>query len=287
MKNPARRQVAGVCVLAASAVVLSLSSASAELFVAQSNRDNTIFQSGWENSLGGGVTMYAGKNNSDSIRRALIRFDLAGIPAGSTINSVELELVLADISGGDTGTRTIGLHRLLGDWGEGTGGWGEGPGQTGQGRDPIAGEHPATWQYQFWDTDVWVNPGGDFVDMASATAAVGTDVNTAYQWLSTPGLVADVQGWIDAPSTNFGWLLAGDESIKGTFRTFWTREADLKGAGYDAYEPILSVDYTVVPEPSALMLFAAGSVALLVTRRQTRRRAQRLGGRAERDLRRH
>ena len=87
--------------------------------------------------------------------------------------------MLADVSGGETSTiRTLGLHKLLGDWGEGTSGWGLGPGGTGQGYGAVAGEHPATWTYQFYNADAWTNAGGDFAGTASATTSVGMDLNS-------------------------------------------------------------------------------------------------------------
>jgi len=270
MSTSAVRRFLGVCIL--TALALALPRAQAGIVEAYSSRDTTIFQNNQDNSLGGGVTFYAGKNSQGFSRRALLVFDLAGIPAGSTINSVEVDLVLADVSGGETSaTRTIGLHKLLGDWGEGTSGWGLGPGGTGQGFGAITGENPATWKYQFYNADEWTIAGGDIAGTASATASVGSDVNSTYTWLSTSTLVADVQGWVNDPLSNFGWLLMGDEGANGTFRTFWSREADLKGAVYADYEPRLVIDYTTVPEPSSLALFAGGAVALVVMRRTRRR----------------
>ena len=34
-----------------------------------------------------------------------------------------------------------------------------------------------------------------------------------YTW-SSAQMVADVQGWLDNPASNFGWLMLGDESTK-------------------------------------------------------------------------
>ncbi|MHB0956824.1 MAG: DNRLRE domain-containing protein [Pirellulaceae bacterium] len=251
--------------------VLALPPAQAGVFVANASRDTTIFQSNAENSLGAGVTIYAGQNSAGSIRRALIGFDLSGISPGSEINSVELRLVLADVSGTDATPRALGVHKLLDDWSEGTSGWGLGPGQTGQGFQPMTGERPATWKYQFHNADEWTSLGGDYAGTASATTSVGSDLGTMYTWLSTSDLVADVQGWIDNPATNFGWLLMGAENEKGTFRTFWSREADLKGTAYEAFEPKLVIGYTAVPEPASIVLFVGGVVAALMLRRTRRR----------------
>jgi hypothetical protein len=285
MSISAWRRSVGMCML--TALVLAVPRAQAAIFEANASRDTTIFQNNPDNSLGGGVTIYAGRNNSGFSRRALIAFDLSGIPEGSTVNRVDLELVLAQVSGGETSaTRTISLHKLLGDWSEGTSGWGLGPGGTGQGYGANSGEHPATWTYRFLNTDEWTSAGGDFAGAASASTSVGSGLNSAYTWLSTSALVADVQGWVNDPISNFGWLLLGDESASGTFRAFWSREAYLTGTGYEAYEPRLVVDYTAVPEPASLVLFAGGIVALLVVRRGRRHTAI-PGGRPASDLRRY
>ena len=37
-------------------------------------------------------------------------------------------------------------------------------------------------------------------------------------------MVADVQGWLDNPTTNYGWILAGDESGATSAKRFATRE---------------------------------------------------------------
>jgi hypothetical protein len=71
----------------------------------------------------------------------------------------------------------------------------------------------------------WTNAGGDFVPTASASTLVGLVPNVTSVWNSTAGLVSDVQSWLDNPSSNFGWLVLGDESTSGTARVFFTREA--------------------------------------------------------------
>ena len=38
-------------------------------------------------------------------------------------------------------------------------------------------------------------------------------------------MVADVQGWLDNPASNFGWLMLGDETAIVTAKRFDTRES--------------------------------------------------------------
>jgi hypothetical protein len=59
-------------------------------------------------------------------------------------------------------------------------------------------------------------------------------------------MVADVQGWLDNPSENFGWLLRSEsESTPQSFRAFWTSNAT-----EETLRPQLQITYTEsVPEP--------------------------------------
>jgi hypothetical protein len=54
-------------------------------------------------------------------------------------------------------------------------------------------------------------------------------------------MAADVQGWLDSPATNFGWIIIGNESAALTAKRFDAHESA-------ATRPILTVYYTV-PAP--------------------------------------
>ena len=78
--------------------------------------------------------------------------------------------------------------------------------------------------------------GGSFEGSASATvevAAVGS-----YSVSSTPGLVADVQGWLDNPASNFGWALVIDSAASGSAKRFNSREN-----GTASSRPTLTISY--------------------------------------------
>jgi hypothetical protein len=200
-----------LCALAVTSV------ARAEVVSIPSVRDNTLFQDAeGDTSNGAGPAMYAGRNNQNLTRRALLAFDLAGrIPAGSRIDSVALVLEVS--SAPDLVPRQFDLHRVLADWGEGLS-------STAGGTGAPAMPGDATWLHTFYPDLFWSNPGGDFVSAASATLSVG-DVGS-YLWTG-PGTTADVQMWLDEPATNFGWLLQGEETGPRTVRRFDTRESDV------------------------------------------------------------
>src|ERR687883_683812 len=86
-------------------------------------KDNTIFQSNVNNSLGAGQAIFAGASGQSSPRRGLIQFDIASsIPAGSTITGAQLTLFLNQVGSGSTISPTIRLYDVSGDWGEGSAG---------------------------------------------------------------------------------------------------------------------------------------------------------------------
>ncbi|SRR5260221_4638586 len=84
---------------------------------------------------------------------------------------------------------------------------------------------------------------------------LGVISQSPYQFESTLDTMADLQLWLDHPGTNFGWMLISQsEDTPFTARRFASRE-DPFGRG-----PTLTVDFDVVPEPSALALWGLGLI---------------------------
>lgn len=184
-----------------------------------------------------------GANGGGSFRRGLVRFDLAAIPAGSTVTSVSLRLYCS--AAGVTSQHPVALHRLLASWGEGTS-----LAFGGGGANSTPGD--ATWINRFHPGQPWTTPGGDFVATASGSRNVGGQ--GFYTWSSTAGLVADVQQWVNDPATNHGWLLKGNEVTQQSVKRFDSREA---GAGT---RPQLTVVFTPPPPPNPADLNGDGVV---------------------------
>lgn len=205
--------------------------ATADVVEIGASKDNTLYED-VEGSLsnGAGDHFFVGVTGMVSIRRGLIAFDVAAaVPAGSTIDSVTLTL---NMSMTIVGPQTIELHRASADWGEGAS---DAPKEEGGGADAMPGD--ATWLHTSFDTDFWATLGGDFEPVASGSTLVS--FNGPYTWDSTPDMVTDVQGWLDDPSTNFGWILTGDETTSPTTKRFDTRENDLLDTN-----PLLTVEFT-------------------------------------------
>ena len=200
-----------------------LSTADEVLIVA--GADNTLYEDSLGSvSNGSGAIMVAGRTNGevDSIRRAVLFFDVAGIiPHGAVVESVALSLYL---NKGNGGAREMRLHRLLTDWGEGA------SVKDGGGLGATAEPGDATWLHTFYPDAFWGSDGGRYVGRVSASQLVGTaggnnDLAGSYTWPSTDRLVDDVRRWVKKPSMNHGWILVGDESVKQTAKQFASRES--------------------------------------------------------------
>ena len=202
-------------------------------------RDNTLYENTTGSvSNGAGPTMFVGRNASASNfrRRALIRFDVAGaVPPGSTITGATLILSMSQAA--SPGNQLVELHRALADWGEGTSNAGA---AGGSGAASTAGD--ATWLHRFFNGTAWTSAGGDFDAVMSAFQSVGLE--DEYSW-SGPGVVSDAQAWLDAPSSNFGWLLLGNETIIQSVKRFDTREALAESA-----RPRLELEFTPLGTPA-------------------------------------
>lgn len=239
------------------------------------SKDASIFQNNVGNSSGAGNGLIVGTNAQSSARRAAVAFDVAGaVPAGATIQDVKLHLVVGAVAGGGGGgggseNVTIGLHRLLANWGEGNSQQQNPPSDSlgGQGQGVAASAGDITWNSSFHASSLWSTPGGNFAASGSASALIDALVGTTKSWTSAE-LVSDVQNWLDNPSGNFGWMLKNmDEASANSGRTFYTSEVATA-----AFRPQLEVTYEVVPEPSTVALgLAAGLVSLVVPGRIARR----------------
>jgi len=209
------------------------------------SQDNSVFAEN-NNSAGAKGFAFVGVTNGvagTTIRRAFMQFNVAGIPSGSVINSVTLNLERA-FSGPSAGNDILQLHPVLQSWGEGTS---TGGGQGGTGYAPSA--NSLTWNHRFFSSQFWTTPGGD---IGPTSGTLTLDGNASFVVPSQAGMVADVQNWVNNASSNFGWALRyRDENTPGTARQFYSREATNANV-----RPTLTVDYTAIPEPSSCLLLA-------------------------------
>ena len=226
--------------------------------ILETAKDNTIFSEN-NNSNGRGF-LFSGNTQGRTIdgtifgsRRALIQFDLTGsVPSGAVIENVSLSVFYDRRGPISEGTEVdTFLHRLLQDWGE----TGNSEVELGMGELPQPGD--ATWHFSFFDSENWSVPGGNYENIPSATQVV-TQVAPAFLTWNTPTLVSDVQGWVDDPEQNFGWIFIVDESVFGGAIRFLSRESSQVDN-----RPKLTVEYSTDGEPPVeqdLILDGSGTV---------------------------
>ena len=215
------------------------SSALGEVIQLQPVKDNTLYENVPDNSNGAGKYLFIGQTGEDngipaSFRRALLQFDVSGIPANAVIENVQVAFTINKVPSIGATSDFATLHRVLREWGEGTS---NAPGAEGQGVNAQPGD--ATWNDALFNTDSWAEAGGDFEGSASAITPFGVSEPETMTFASTPGLVADVQGWVKNPANNFGWILRGDEITIQNARRMASRE------NLDDPVPFLTVDYSV------------------------------------------
>lgn len=207
-------------------------SAVADELVVVADRDNTLFQSDSGGiSSGAGQHLYTGRvnfaRNDNWERRAVLHFDVSGIPAGSNILEVTMRMQVTRSPPQPPTNLLFELHECLREWGEGGSSANGGDGATSQSGD-------ATWYHTTYPSVNWSNPGGDFTRSASGT----TIVNENGTYLFTgEGLSDDVQGWVDG-GENFGWVMTADVSQLRTVRQIGSREN-----GNSSFRPTLTVTY--------------------------------------------
>jgi len=259
--------------------------ACAELVSITSSKDNTLYeydpadlQSPFS-SNGRGDFLSAGRNYSRSlIRRGLIQFDLSksSIPTGAVVvpGTAELNLEIIDMPKKDkTGeTRDFWLVRLDRDWGEGTSK--ADAGTSGAGSGASATEDDATWLHTMYDPAIHdprepdpVQPGywpqaGALGNVPLDPTVYGDPAGTvpAAPYLGpvvfeSPAMEAHINAWLADPTSNFGWIVLGDERIADSNRS---SNRGFASHEHGDYPPLLTFEYTIVPEPSSLVLLAMG-----------------------------
>lgn len=214
------------------------------------SEDTTIFELGPTSNLGAAILGAGAINQIDpntgapGRMRALLRFDLSVIPSAATVTSAEMNvtLVRSPQVGEPVGSQ-FELRRVLKPWGEGNKG-----GNTGF----PASDGEATWLAPRHPEPAWSGAGasgaGDAVSAISSSVAM--DREGSYKFPSTTELVADVQGWLGEPASNFGWIMrSAAEDAKQSARRFASKES---ATG----KPTLTVTYEIAAAELRIVQFA-------------------------------
>jgi hypothetical protein len=194
--------------------------------------DTGLYEIAPTNNLGGSLAVPVGVHSGGERSRYVVRFDPgSSLPLGAVVTGAELRI---QVTAASTPSADYNVRRVLRDWAEDNKGGNNGaPASTGE----------TSWLARFHPSTVWASPGGsngiDYAESASATVTLGDAGST--NLISSPGLAADVQLWLDQPGTNFGWMLrAVDESATQIVRRIASRETVTNS-------PVLKVSYRVGP----------------------------------------
>jgi hypothetical protein len=220
--------------LAATGLVATMSANAAQATL-YPVKDATLI--GDESALANGKgPIFIGKIAGGSARRSLMQFDLAGIPVGSTIRSVQLRVWVFTAASNSSFDDIASLYRL-------TTSWGEGQSFASGGNGGRALVNDSTWVHRFYPNQFWSSAGGDFVAQPSSSTLINT--LGEFTFPSTPALVADVQQWVNSPASNFGWVMKDVENpdVEKNAKRLFSRESGTFG-------PQLTIVYDL-PSPNA------------------------------------
>jgi hypothetical protein len=206
----------------------------------------TLNQASPDTNGANGTSNYIGHSGTvpgPTAFRSLEAFPLTGIPAGSTINSVTLTLTIRGnpVSNVLNNTYTYNLHELVGS----------------------ATEAGATWNNRDTTGPVaWTTPGGDYFPTVLSSFDANPSVQVAgntFVFSSSAAFVAAAQAALDGSGTLYMLAIAPVSEVA-------SGETRINFASDDfatvAFRPLLTVDYTPIPEPSAILLFGVGIVGL-------------------------
>jgi hypothetical protein len=216
-----------------------------------------------------GAALQVGRTvTANDFMRSILGFNISAIPAGSTINSVTLTVSPRhnDANSLDQ-SFAVNLHRLIGD---------------------NFAENTVTW-YRRNIADAgtaWATPGGDFDSAVlssisanpkhwadGAPAAPASASSITYVFNSTSELVATAQSALDGNNGMLNLLLrsADIEALATGNRAIFQMASDdpVSGAGspnrntIQSQAPLLTIDFTPVPEPSSWILYSFAAMGLL------------------------
>lgn len=200
---------------------------------------------------GGTTALFAGRIADEDNGRSVLAYDISAIPSGATIDSVTLTLTKRnDDNTGKSEDHTITLHELDG---------------------AFVGDGPTSPSWVNRDNDAptpWDTPGGDF-DATVLSSVVAnsflTDDGDKFVFPSSSEFVTAVQNAFNGSGTISMLLMSADSEAdddRGLFQFWSDNQTDVDD------RPLLSIDYTPVPEPASLALILFGALGLAALRRR-------------------
>lgn len=204
----------------------------------RSDNPNTTYN--YPDNTGNGV--YLGSTGTGATIRGLLNYNLSSL-AGATINSVTLTLYTQKVDNGSNPfAYQIDLVR----------------------ENTAFADSSATWNNSSTGTP-WTTAGGD---IGSTLTSLNLDpravvVNTAYTFATSTSFVSYVQSAVNGSGSLNMALKLDNEATGGTREIYFFY--DNNGV---AYAPMLTIDYTPIPEPGVLAMFLCGVGGIMLSSRR-------------------
>lgn len=183
---------------------------------------------------------------------SLLRFDNLDLPAGATINSATLTLGLIELGFDGTTSLDVSVYGLLVPYKQSEASWANrqaGQAWNGPGATATSGS------YTF---DGAFDRLGVADDTVTFTPSSPTGV-VNYEWDVTTSFVAQYNA-----GNLYGFAGVASSNFPASSATFASFVPDFSG---HPFRPMLTVDYTPIPEPSSMLLIGLGGLAALRRRR--------------------
>jgi hypothetical protein len=233
--------------LAGACCVLAGGRALAATQVLAPSDDTFVNQGNPVNNNGASLSFFTGTDGHGGVMRGLVRFALpASLQGRVTVTGAQLTLTVTALGDGTAGAAaTETLQAVTQAWAQGNG-IGDVPSSFTVGQPCGGSVSGATWNQPNCSlAGNWTTPGGTVAAAVSGQASTsGVPVGGQIVWTSAANaqMTQDVQGWIDAPTSNNGWRIASStEGLTAQVQRFASAEAGTAAA------PSLSVTYACKP----------------------------------------
>ncbi len=199
-------------------------------------------------------------------RYSLYWWDISSIQAGLQpgesiqVNSATFSLWMQEGSDMTAGVvRQGNVSRVQNAWIEG----------TNNGGGVNAGE--PTWNHRVYNTSAWATPGAtgasDIADtLTFSTTPPASGRTTFRQDIDVTNIAKQ---WLENGAPNNGMLLHGGDWNAGSlsFACYLIASNEYTGSDWQNRRPLLTIDYSIVPEPTALVLLGIGGLLSLRRRK--------------------